>query len=268
MKTGEIGAPQIFRANRPIGVIFQDKRINSFMASPAIRRRKLYHEVVDRLLAQIGAGEFLPGSQLPSERALMEMFGTGRSAIREALHSLQRMGVISIRHGERARVEALTAGRVISQIGDIAHFLICSTPQILDHLKRARIAFETAMARDAATLATDADIEKLRQALETHKPAAASDFHRKDIAFHVEIIAIARNPIYEGLAQVMFDLLERFYLNRKLAVVARRITLVEHRRIFERIAARDAAGAAKAMKAHLERAQKLYSQRAERRKPL
>lgn len=238
------------------------------MRNQEIKRRKLYHEVVDRLLAQISAGDFPPGSQLPSERALMKIFGTGRPSVREALHSLQRMGVISIRHGERTRVEALTAGRVISQIGDIAHFLICSMPQMLDHLKRARLAFEIAMVREAATLATDADIEKLRQALEAHKPAGANDFHRKDIAFHVEIIAIARNPIYEGLSQVMFDLLERFYLNRKLAVAARRTTLVEHRRIFEQIAARDAAGAAKTMKAHLERAQKLYSQRAERRKQL
>jgi DNA-binding FadR family transcriptional regulator len=233
-----------------------------------IKRRKLYHEVIDRLLVQIGAGDFPPGSQLPSERALMTIFGTGRPAIREALHSLQRMGVISIRHGERTRVQALTAASVIAQIADIAHFLICSTPQMLDHLKRARLAFEGAMVREAATLATDADIEELRMALEAYVAANAANLREQDTAFHLAITTISRNPIYIGLCEVMFDLLERFYLIRKPAVAARRMTVVEHRRIFECIAARDAEGAAKAMKAHLERAQKLYSHRAERRKRL
>jgi DNA-binding FadR family transcriptional regulator len=238
------------------------------MTPQTISRRKLHHELVDRLLARIGAGEYPSESLLPSERALMGLFGVGRPAVREALHSLQRMGLISIRHGEGARVQVLTAGSVIAQVADIAHFLICSTPQMLDHLKRARMAFETAMVREAATLATDADIEALRMALEAQAAADAKNFRKQDTAFHVAITAISRNPIYLGLCEVMFDLLERFYLIRKLTTGARRIRLVEHRRILERIVARDAEGAAKAMKAHLERAQKLYSLRAERRKRL
>jgi DNA-binding FadR family transcriptional regulator len=237
------------------------------MQTQGISRRKLYHEVVDRLLAGIRAGTYAPGSLLPSERALMKMFGIGRPAIREALHSLQRMSVISIRHGTGARVQTLTAGSVIAQIADIAQFLISSTPQMLDHLMRARFAFEVAMVREAATLATDAGIEELRIALEAQAAASAADFSQADTAFHVAIAALSRNPIYLGLSEVMFDLLKRFYLNRNPTVAARRKTLAEHRHIFERIAARDSEGAASAMKAHLERAQKLYSHRAERRKP-
>jgi DNA-binding FadR family transcriptional regulator len=236
------------------------------MLTQEINRRKLYHEVVDRLLAGIRAGDYPPGSRLPSERALMGMFGVGRPAVREALHSLQRMGLISIRHGERSRVEALTAGRVIAQIADIAHFLICSTPQMLDHLKQSRLAFEVAMVREAATLATDADIEELRMAFESYAAGDATNLRKRDTAFHLAIAAISRNPIYLGLCKVMFDLLERFYLIGKRTVAARRIALVEHRRIFERIAARDVRGAAEAMSAHLERAQELYSHRAERGK--
>jgi DNA-binding FadR family transcriptional regulator len=236
------------------------------MATQEIKRRKLHHEVVDRLLAGIRAGNHPPGSLLPSERALMEMFGIGRPAIREALHSLQHMGVISIRHGAGARVQALTAGCVIAQIADIAHFLISSTPRMLDHLKRARLAFEVAMVRDAATLATDAGIEELRVALEAQAAASAANFSRADTAFHVAIAAISRNPIYLGLCEVIFDLLKRFYLNRETTLAARHKTLAEHRRIFERIAARDPEGAVQALIGHLERAQKLYSQHAERRK--
>jgi DNA-binding FadR family transcriptional regulator len=238
------------------------------MLTPRIRRRKLHHEVADRLLSEIRAGNHPPGSLLPSERALMEMFGIGRPAIREALQGLERMRVISIRHGEGARVQTLSAESVISQIAEIAHFLISSAPQMLEHLKRARLAFEVALARDAAMLATDADIERLRCALEAQAAANAADFSRVDTAFHLVMATISRNPIYLGLSEAMFDLLQRFFLNRNPTIAARRKTLDEHREIFERIAARDAEGAARAMNAHLQRVQDLYSHRAERRNPL
>ena len=58
------------------------------MAGPGqIQRRKLSGEVLDRLMERLAAGEFPAGGQLPSERDLMEEYGVGRPAIREALQS-------------------------------------------------------------------------------------------------------------------------------------------------------------------------------------
>ena len=55
------------------------------MPTDPIQRRKLYQEVLDRLMHRIEAGEFAPGDHLPSERELMEVYGVGRVAVREAL---------------------------------------------------------------------------------------------------------------------------------------------------------------------------------------
>ena len=41
-----------------------------------IPRRKLYQEVLDRLMDRIRSGEIEPGAQLPSERELMEQYET------------------------------------------------------------------------------------------------------------------------------------------------------------------------------------------------
>lgn len=40
------------------------------------------------------------GEKLPSERVLSERLGVGRSSVREALRSLELLGLIETRHGE------------------------------------------------------------------------------------------------------------------------------------------------------------------------
>lgn len=92
-----------------------------------IVRRKLSDQVLERLLEMITRGEIAPGETMPSERDLMERFGVGRPAVREALHSLDTMGLISISHGERARVATLSAETAIHQIDGVAD---CFCPRI------------------------------------------------------------------------------------------------------------------------------------------
>lgn len=53
-----------------------------------IKRRKLSHEVRDRLLDMIQTGELKEGDKMPSEHDLMERYGVGRPAVREALQAL------------------------------------------------------------------------------------------------------------------------------------------------------------------------------------
>ena len=64
-----------------------------------IRRRKLFEDVVERLETAINDGRYAPGDQLPAEREMMEAYGVGRTAIREALFALQRMGLIQYHRG-------------------------------------------------------------------------------------------------------------------------------------------------------------------------
>src|SRR4051812_12658367 len=91
---------------------------------PPVRRRKLYEEIVERLEALMLDGVLAPGEQLPSERELMTTFQVGRTAIREALFALNRMGLISLQNGERAVVTTPTASSVIGELSpSIRHML-------------------------------------------------------------------------------------------------------------------------------------------------
>ena len=125
-------------------------------ATNPIQKRKLYQDVVDRLMLLIQSGEVRPGDQLPPERELMDMYGVGRPAIREALQAMQRSGIVEISQGERARVVVPTARGLIAQMASGTQHLLQSQPDMLEHLKQARLLLEEGTARMAAERATPA----------------------------------------------------------------------------------------------------------------
>ena len=93
-------------------------------AAVPIRRRKLYEEVASRIEEMIHVGRFSPGDRLPSEKEIMEELGVGRSAVREAMLSLQKMGLVTVRSGERARVTTPTANVLVHELSGAARLLL------------------------------------------------------------------------------------------------------------------------------------------------
>src|SRR5215203_5564042 len=102
-----------------------------------IRRRKLYEEVTSRIQERIADLGLRPGDQLPTERELMAEFGVGRSAVREAMLSLQRMGTVAVSSGERARVGQPTAAVMVEQLSGLAQLLLAQ-PHGVEQFQDAR----------------------------------------------------------------------------------------------------------------------------------
>ncbi len=232
------------------------------MIPEQIQRRKLYQEVLDRLLERIRSGEIPPGSHLPSERELMEFYGVGRPAVREALQALERSGILEISHGERARVVIPTAERLIEQLAGGARHLLHSQPDMLAHLKDARVFLEVGVTRLAAERATDDDIARLKQRLDEHRASVGrvNEFLQLDMAFHREIARISGNPIYPAILEALFGWAIEYYHPLVRAPGAEAVTLTEHARLFNAIAAHDPDAAELAIREHLTRANALYRQ--------
>ncbi|MBX3567957.1 MAG: transcriptional regulator NanR [Rhizobiaceae bacterium] len=228
--------------------------------SEPIVRRKLSDEVFARLKRLITSGELKPGDDMPSERELMERFGVGRPAIREAMQALANMGLVAISHGERAKVLQLSARSIFRQVDTAAKIMLASSTDSLEHLKSARIFFERGMVRDAADKATAEDIAGLRDILaeqEEHR-GNAEPFISADMRFHTAIAAISGNPIYAAVSEAMLGWLKEYHTDLLIWTGNEQYTLDEHAEIIDRIAARDAEGAEKAMIKHLERSRSLF----------
>ncbi len=230
-------------------------------ASERIVRRKLADEIFDRLKALITGGELQPGDTLPSERELMQRFGVGRLPIREAMQSLANLGLITISHGERARVRELTARSLMKQVETAAQIMLSTSPASLEHLKAARRFFETEMAREAARNATQADTEVLREMLERQRASLgnADAFMSADMRFHTKLAAMSGNPIFEAVSEAMLSWLRQYHTEMLIWSGKENFTLAEHERIVTHVAAHEPEAAAQAMAAHLDRSAALYA---------
>src|SRR5690606_36573295 len=103
------------------------------------------------------------GDALPSERDLMERLDVGRPAVREALQSLEAAGLVTIRHGDRARVAEPSVGRMVEQIGETMSHILVHSSASLENLKEARAIVERELVRIAARRSSRADIERLEE---------------------------------------------------------------------------------------------------------
>ena len=230
-----------------------------------IQRRKLSDEVFDRLKGMITSGSVQPGDLMPSERQLMERFGVGRPAIREAMQALSNLGLLTISHGERARVTALTARAVTQQVDVAAQIMLATSPDSLGHLKDARLFFERGMVRDAALKATVRDIDQLGDLIQVQRGALgdAEAFIAADMRFHAVIASISGNPIFAAVSEAMLGWLKHFHTDMLIWTGKETLTLAEHADVLDRIRARDPDGAETAMAKHLTRSAALYAHRAE-----
>jgi len=225
-----------------------------------IVRRKLSDEVFARLERMITSGELEPGDEMPSERDLMERFGVGRPAIREAMQSLAGMGLVAISHGERARVLQLTAKTIFKQVDLTAKIMLSQSSATLEYLKSARIFFERGMARQAALEATPQDIADLQAIIDRQRDSLgdADAFIAADMEFHTRIARVSANPIFVAVSEAMLAWLKEYHTDMLIWTGKEKFTLVEHEEILQCLAANDADAAETAVLKHLERSRGLY----------
>ncbi|MDF2621651.1 MAG: hypothetical protein K0S00_4310 [Xanthobacteraceae bacterium] len=231
-----------------------------------IRRRRLYQDVSDHLERMIREGRLREGEALPSERDLMEQFQVGRPAVREALLSLQKAGLVAVSNGERARVTRPDAQHFIGELSSAARVFL-SGAEGIRHFQDARQTLEVALARHAARHVTAADIARIGGALERNRRALGDleEFERSDVAFHFEIVLVARNPLFNGVHQAVVQWLTEQRDVSLQATRAKAEALAFHERIYEAIVAHDPDAAETAMQEHLQSVAAFYWQNAARK---
>lgn len=223
-------------------------------------RKKLAHEVRDRLLQMIEARQLKPGDRLPSEHELMNSFQVGRPAVREALQSLENMNLLVIQHGERAKVRKPSAEGLIAQIEPATRQLLNSSAQNLEHLKEARQAFETGVVRIAIQKKTPEQIQRLKDAVENMRSfKGTSSFREHDKSFHIILAEMTGNPILLATSKAFLKWLSGFYQNLLEVKGLEELTIEEHEEILKHVELGDSEKAVQAVSNHILRVNALYN---------
>ena len=208
--------------------------------------------VTRRLLDLLSSGELLPGRRLPSERDLAERLGVGRATVREALATLEIIGVLETRQGAGSFVTGTTT-TLLPQA--IEWGLLLDQPETRD-LVEARSLLERLSVELAAQRAAPEDLERLRGCLEEME-GSRSDSERfvdADVRFHFEIARMSGNSVVAAMLHNIRSLLEVWIRRASQGDKRAQETLVEHRRIFDAISTGNAELARGAMAVHMDSA--------------
>ncbi|HKG39270.1 MAG TPA: FadR/GntR family transcriptional regulator [Conexibacter sp.] len=226
------------------------------MFEPIKHGERLPDLVAEQILSTIVSQRLEPGARLPSERDLAEQFGVSRTVVREAVRHLIAKGVVDQRSGRGVRVASLDPSTVSESMSLFLRTAKLDYAQIDEvrktiELQTARLAGERADDDDAAALLASCD--RLATCGDDEERAAV-----EDLDFHRLVARATHNLLFV----VMLDSIGGVLLEIRRATVGapQRLDLVVgyHRRIAERIAARDPDGAERAMRVHLEESQQAW----------
>ncbi|MGI6161419.1 MAG: FadR/GntR family transcriptional regulator [Christensenellales bacterium] len=130
-----------------------------------LKKTRLYEEIIKQLMELIKNGSLKPGDRLPPERQLAEQLNVSRTAIREALRSLETMGLIESKVGGGTFVKAITLDNII----DPFSAMLMQDKTLIRELIEVRRLLEGEIARLAANRVTDEKVEHISQAIEAMK---------------------------------------------------------------------------------------------------
>lgn len=189
--------------------------------------------VAESIEDMILGGELVPGSKL-NEMALAQRFGISRGPLREALRTLEESGLVRQEKNRGAHVRKIA----LTEAAD---------------LYDVRAGLDATAGRLLALRLTPEQLHTLRQMTDAMREVKSADvdrFHELNLSFHDCIVAMTGNQVLVEQYRKLCKLLALFRRRNLLAPMAIPHFAEEHSVIVDRLAARDAAGAAQALFDH------------------
>jgi GntR family transcriptional repressor for pyruvate dehydrogenase complex len=214
------------------------------------RSSSLSAQIVGHVRDQLVAKKLRPGDFLGTEKDLAGRFGTSRIVARDALRTLEALGIVEIRMGKGggARIAQGNPRLFAEALAVQLDLTGVSAAEIMD----AQRAIETLGAELAAESATAADVARLRQLI-AEAEAALPDldrFTRLSRDFHIAVAEASHNRVLV----VQLISLEHISWPRRNATATPKLArhiLDVHSELTDLIEMRDAAAARALMNDHV-----------------
>ena len=217
-----------------------------------LSRETLADQLQEQLKRQMLSGRLEPGAVMPSERELREVFGVGRTTVREALQGLVSSGFLT---RESGRLIVRHPSDINPRMLDLAaRASDSSVQQVFD----VRKLLEIHAAGLAAANRTAADLDDLAGCLRRMDTQDEAQYHAADRSFHCAVARASHNAV---LAELYEAGLELFFRKTAFWRVFTRAPEQRHKvgsgyeghlQIHDAIVRQDVTLAARRMQSHLE----------------
>lgn len=234
---------------RPVKRLAPSSSEDSRIITP-IKKTRIAEEVADRIRVLMLDGTFAPLEPLPSERHLAERFGVSRGSIRDALRTLETIGLVETRHGQGTFPLELSVDRLVAPLASVMSY----RSDLQDELLDVRRMFEPAVARVAALRATEEDLAELKRILDAQRQRlkAGQSAISEDTAFHAILARATRNRVVMSIMATLNDLLVESRTNSLLQKGRPARSIDGHEAVVAALRRRDAEGASQAMYNHID----------------
>lgn len=158
--------------------------------------------IKQRIKSYILTHNLEPGDVLPTEQNLMTLLGVGRHPLREAIKSLEAVGIVEVRHGYGTYVGSLS----LRSLEDGLAFRVSRNLQDLKNVLDVREALEVGLADRVINYYQGQGYEHLASIVDAMEDKAAHNesIRKEDLEFH--------RALYEPLGnQLIIDLLGVFW---------------------------------------------------------
>lgn len=208
------------------------------------------HALTGRLRTAIEESDerFIKDEKLLPERALSDLLGVGRRAVRDALNELEGEGLLFRRQG---------LGTFVREVGAKSASLTSLSNRTTPHdIMEVRLEIEPVLARLAATRATQLDIDQMKLLVRRAAQATSPrEYEQWDSAFHTKIAESVRNRMFWGVFRLINSVRkEQHWVGSRTRVFTKAVSeemVRQHEAIVSAIAARNPQAAEEAMRVHI-----------------
>lgn len=211
-----------------------------------VKRVNLTVQVMDSIKHFIVTNDLKAGDRLPTEKEFVDTLGISRNVLREALKSLEAIGLLEIRVGAGIYVSEFDYASVMSHIS----FAVSRTRHELKSFMYAREIIEVGALDYIMERVTEEDIARLQKTVERWRTVMTYEQNAEvDQQFHRVLLAISGNPVLEEFA----TFLRQFFIEVLYYRGQGRTTSPadDHAEIIEVLQTRDLPKAKKVLRDHI-----------------
>ncbi len=206
-----------------------------------IRKNKISASAQEQIKLFIIESGLKSGDMMPTEKMLEEQLGISRTSIREALRSLEAIGILESRHGVGRFLREFNYDAILNSLSYNIEVNVKDFREIID----VRIALESSFLEKNVPRFSPKDIEDLYSILERMEQGVQRQQDEQELIsthteFHLKLYEHEENNLLMHLIRMFATIQRTLTILKKYRTSDREDFILVHRRLIEAVEAGDA----------------------------